>query len=209
MKKLLSVALFAALSISLSTAAVANSGQSATQAAPTAGHGHGNFSVELAKTLDSKKLKEGDEVQAKLTGAITLPSGTTVPRGAMVIGHVTKANGRSGSEAESALGISFDKIVLGKNEDEPIKGVLQAVAPNPNSGVDTGQYLDQGPSLRMATQSMTPSTSSDPKPVLTEHSTGVLGYKNMTLKDGVITSTNKEIKLDAGTRFMLDVSMGK
>src|SRR5579863_7734291 len=98
MKQLLAVTLFVGLTVSLSTAAVANSGQSAAQPAAqsaTAGQGHGTFSVELAKTLDSKKLKEGDEVQAKLTGPITLPSGATVPRGAMVIGHVTEAKARS------------------------------------------------------------------------------------------------------------------
>ena len=207
MKQFLAVTLFVGLAVSMSTAAVANGGQSA--ATPSASGGHGTFSVELAKALDSKKLKEGDEVQAKLTGSITLPSGATVPRGTMLIGHVTEAKARSKSDSESALGISFDKIVLGKGEDLPIKGVLQAVAPNPNGDVSTGAYLDQGPSLRMATQSQVPSTVSDPKPVLTEQSTGVLGFKNMTLKDGVITSTGKEIKLDTGTRFMLSVAMGK
>ncbi len=207
MKQFLAVTLFVGLAVSMSTAAVANGGQSA--ATTSASGGHGTFSVELAKALDSKKLKEGDEVQAKLTGSITLPSGATVPRGTMLIGHVTEAKARSKSDSESALGISFDKIVLGKGEDLPIKGVLQAVAPNPNGDVSTGAYLDQGPSLRMATQSQVPSTVSDPKPVLTEQSTGVLGFKNMTLKDGVITSTGKEIKLDTGTRFMLSVAMGK
>lgn len=211
MKQFFAVTLFVGLAVCLSTAAVANSAQSgqpvATQSA-TAG-GHGTFSVELAKALDSKKLKEGDAVEAKLTGSITLPSGATVPRGTTLIGHVTEAKARSKNDSESALGISFDKIVLGKGEDVPIKGVLQAVAPNPNGDVSTGAYLDQGPSLRMATQSQTPSTVSEPKPVLTDQSTGVLGYKNMTLKDGVITSTGKEVKLDNGTRFMLNVAVGK
>lgn len=209
MKQLLAVALFVGLAVSLSPA-IANSGQSAATQSGTAGQGHaGKFSVELAKPLDSKKLKEGDEVQAKLTGSITLPNGVTVPRGTTVIGHVTEAKARSKNDAESALGISFDKIVMGKGEDTPIKGVLQAVAPNPNGDVSTGAYLDQGPSLRMATQSQTPSTVSESKPVLSDQSTGVLGFKNMTLKDGVITSTNKEIRFDTGTRFMLAVTMGK
>ncbi len=214
MKRLLAASLFVALTVAVSLAAVANSGQAAAQQATqgaTAGQGHGTFSVELAKALDSKKLKEGDEVQAKLTGSITLPSGATVPRGAMIIGHVTEAKARSKNDSESALGISFDKIVLSKGEDTPIKGVLQAVAPNPNSDTTTGGPIDYGPSLRMATTNSAgaPDTHSAPIPVLTEQSTGVLGFKNMTLKDGVITSTNKEIKLDSGTRFMLNVAMGK
>jgi hypothetical protein len=215
MKQFLAVTLFVGLAVCLSTAAVANSGQSATQPAAaqsaTTG-GHGTFSVELAKALDSKKLKEGDAVEAKLTGSITLPSGATVPRGTMLIGHVTEAKARSKNDSESALGISFDKIVLGRGEDLPIKGVMQAVAPNPNASVTTGSGgVDYGPSLRMATTNNagSPDTHPAPVPVLTDQSTGVLGYKNMTLKDGVITSTGKEVKLDTGTRFMLNVAMGK
>jgi hypothetical protein len=216
MKQLLAVTLFAVLVVSLSAVGMANDGQAAAQPstaqAATASQGHGTFSVELAKALDSKKLKEGDEVQAKLAGAITLPNGTSAPRGALVIGHVTEAKARSKNDSESALGISFDKIVLGKGEDTPIKGVLQAVAPNPNSATTTGGGpIDYGPSLRMATTNNAgaPNTPPNVVPILTDQSTGVLGFKNMELKDGVITSTNKEVKFDTGTRFLLNVSMVK
>src|SRR5271165_5704032 len=99
MKQLLAVTLFVGLAVSLSTAVWADSGQST--ATTSASGGHGTFSVELAKALDSKKLKEGDEVQAKLTGSITLPSGATVPRGTMLIGHVTEAKARSKNDSES------------------------------------------------------------------------------------------------------------
>jgi hypothetical protein len=216
MKRLFVVTLFVAVTLSLSTASVAIAGggqaaaQSSTTQNATAGHGHGTFSVELAKPLDSKKLKEGDEVQAKLTGSITLPSGATAPRGTMLIGHVTEAKARSKNDAESALGISFDKIVLGKGEDTPIQGVLQAVAPNPNSEVTSGNTaVDYGVTLRAAMAPPSPDLSKPPTPILNDQSTGVLGFKNMTLKDGVLTSTNKEIKLDNGTRFMLSVTIGK
>jgi hypothetical protein len=43
--------------------------------------------------------------------------------------------------------------------------------------------------------------------MLTEESTGVLGIKNLELSsDGTLTSTNKEIKLDSGTRMLLKAS---
>jgi hypothetical protein len=211
MKQFLAVTLFVGLAVSLSTAAWTDGGQSA--ATTTASGGHGTFSVELAKPLDSKKLKDGDEVQAKLTGSITLPSGAAVPRGTMLIGHVTEAKARSKNDSESALGISFDKIVLSKGENLPIKGVLQAVAPNPNAAVSTGQgEVNYGASLNMETTNNggnAPSSGHPAVPLLSDQSTGVLGFKNMELKDGVLTSTGKEIKLDSGTRFMLNVSMSK
>lgn len=214
MKRLFVVTLFVAVTMSLSTAllATAGGGQAAAQSSTTAtaGGGHGTFSVELAKALDSKKLKEGDEVQAKLTGSITLPNGATVPRGTMVVGHVTEAKARSKNDSESALGISFDKIVLGKGEDVPVKGTIQAVAPNPNAAVDSGgQPVDYGVTLRAVMAPAATPGGSSPTPLLTNESTGVLGFKNMTLKDGVITSSNKEIKFENGTRFLLNVAMGK
>jgi len=211
MKQFLAVALFLALTVSLSTGMTADE-QAATQSytaqdAATS-QAHGTFSVELAKSLDSKKLKEGDEVQAKLTGSITLPSGATAPRGSMVIGHVTVAKARSQHDSESTLGIVFDKIMVGKGEEVPIKGVIQAVAPNPDAEVATGGGgIGYGDLKQATTMQSGMDTRSAPVPVLNDQSTGVLGFKNMTLKDGVITSTNKAIRFDSGTRFMLNVSM--
>jgi hypothetical protein len=178
------------------------------QKSANAGH-HGSFTVELVKPLDSKKLKAGDPVEAKLTGGITLPSGAQVSSGTMVVGHVTLASARSKSDAESSLGISFDKIVRPGGEETPIKGVLQAMAPNPNSDITSGNNgVDYGNTLRsvMAPGGATGGDRTHP-PLLTEDSTGVLGFKNMKLDNGVLTSTNKEVKLDAGTRFLLNVTI--
>jgi hypothetical protein len=192
----------------------AYAGQSAMQAssthtAATTAKGHGTFSVELVKPLDSKKLKVGDPVEAKLTGGITLPSGATVPKGARVTGHVTQAKARSKSDSESALGISFDKVEWSGNEGVSIKGTIQAVAPNPNADRTTGGYIDYGPSLREATTNPGPPDAGKPStPTLNDRSTGVLGIKNMQLgPDGVLTSSGKEVRLDSGTRMMLNVSV--
>lgn len=178
-----------------------------TQNPANPGH-HGTFTVELLKPLDSKKLKQGDPVEAKLTGGITLPSGAQVPGGTRIVGHVTQASARSKSDAESSLGISFDKLVRPGNEETPIKGVVQAVAPNPNSAPSSGGGpVDYGVTLRSVMAPAAPDTSKPQTPLLTEDSTGVLGIKNMKLADGVLTSTNKEVKLDAGTRMLLNVTM--
>ena len=116
----------------------------AASAKAATGNSHGTFTVELVKALDSKKLKEGDAVEAKLTGGITLPNGAKVPRGAKVFGHVTEAKARSKSDSQSSLGISFDKIAWHGGEDTPIHGVIQAVAPNPNEEISTGDYIGYG-----------------------------------------------------------------
>jgi len=178
------------------------------QSATSAGKTHGTFTVELTKSLDSKKLKVGDPVEAKLTGGITLPNGTTVPRGTKVVGHVTEAKARSKSDSESSLGISFDKFVRSGGEDTPVNGVIQAVAPNPNEELSTGGgvgYTD----LKQATAApAAPDTRRGPTPILSDQSQGVLGMKGMDLgPQGVITSSGKEVKLDSGTRILVNATM--
>jgi hypothetical protein len=169
---------------------------------------HGSFTVELVKALDSRKVHEGDAVEAKLTGGITLPNGAKVPRGAKVLGHVTEAKARSKSDSQSSLGISFDKISWQGGENTPIHGVIQAVAPNPNEEITTGDYIGYGGLNEATEKPPKPDTSRGPIPILNQTSQGVLGIKNMQLGPaGELTSTGKEVKLDSGTRMLLNVTV--
>lgn len=212
MKRWFTCALFAALTALLvagmgSISAAQATTQSAMAQSAT-GKSHGTFTVELTKPLDSKKLKQGDPVEAKLTGGITLPNGTQVARGTRLVGHVTAATARSKGGSESTLGIVFDKIARAPGEEVAFTGVVQAVAPNPNEEVSTGAgvgYTD----LKQATTAQAASGQSrGPTPILNDQSQGVLGVKGMQLgPQGVITSSGKEVKLDAGTRILLNVTM--
>jgi hypothetical protein len=169
---------------------------------------HGAFTVELTKDLNSKKLKEGDPVEAKLTGSITLPNGSVVPRGARVTGHVTQAKARSNHDSDSALGIVFDKIAWSGNEGTSVKGVVEAAAPNPNAQTGDAGLADGYNNLKdVTTKSVAAPPPSQQVPVLNSDSKGVLGMKNLQLNDSVFTSSGKEVKLDSGTRMLLDVSM--
>jgi len=203
-------ALLITLAIATAAAQVSNPKQtgrgSTTPSSPAAPRHHGIFTVELVKSLDSRKLKSGDSVEATLTSGITLPDGSTVPRGAKIIGHITEAKARSKSENESSLGISFDKIAA-PSGDVPIHGVIQALAPNPNEEVTAGsiEYNDLG---KGGVTDPPLNTSHGPTPLLNETSVGVLGIKNLQLDPkGVLTSTSKEVKLNSGTRILLNVMM--
>ena len=213
MKRWFACALFTALTVSIAVGTIpdaqAATQASAAQSAASTGKAHGSFSVELTKPLDSKKLKEGDLVEAKLTGGMTLPNGTQVVRGTKVVGHVTVATARSKGDAQSSLGIVFDKFVRSGGEDTPIKGVVQAAAPNPNADLGTGGGVDYGPGLRASTEAPgPPDMSKAPAKLLNEQSVGVLGIKNLQLgPDGVFTSSGKEVKLDTGTRILLNATM--
>src|SRR5207248_243949 len=46
--------------------------------------------AELAKSVDSKKAKVGDEVQARTTQAALSQGRVVIPKGAKIIGHITQ-----------------------------------------------------------------------------------------------------------------------
>ncbi|MGA2370161.1 MAG: hypothetical protein ACLP0B_01675 [Steroidobacteraceae bacterium] len=197
------------LAVAGSPAAQTATQSSMAQGTTSAGKTHGTFTVELTKTLDSKKAKVGDAVEAKLIAGITLPNGTMVPRGAKIVGHVTEAKARSKSDPESSLGIVFDKFVRSGGEDMPVSGVIQAVAPNPDEEISTGSSGVGYTDLKQATAApAAPDTRKGPTPILNDQSQGVLGMKGMQLgPQGVITSNGKDVKLDSGTRILVNATM--
>lgn len=186
----------------------------------------GAFPITLVRNLDSKKLKEGDTVVCQTAVALHARSGLLIPTGSKVIGHVTQATARSKGNPDSTLGIVFDKIEISKGKDVPMKGTLQAVGPSlggggPDTGVAGGLGMGGGGSAggtAADTATVAPPTSgglagpnsgihpldTKSKPILNAQSQGVLGIKNLEMgKDSVLTTTNKELKLDSGTQMMI------
>jgi hypothetical protein len=94
--------------------------------------------VQLTKTIDAKKVKTGDEVDAKVTQDLKTQSGQVLmPKDTKIVGHVTEAQSRNKGQKESELGIAFDKAVLKEGGDLSLPASIQAViAPpsqNPNN----------------------------------------------------------------------------
>ena len=187
----------------------AGQGPSSANAAGQApsGHLHGAISVELAKSIDSKKLKEGDEVDAKVAADIQTADGT-IPRGTKLVGHVTEAKARSKGDSESTLGIVFDKLSQPGRGDLPIKSVIQAAAPNPKADAPAGGVMYGGLSEMTEKSTFSPPAGAAGKPILNEQSRGVLGIKNLQLgTNGVFISSGKEVKLDSGMQILLDLTI--
>jgi len=222
--RLLSAITAICLLLSAASAYAANPtspGQAPRDQASTSSKFHGSFPVLLLKPLDSNKLKEGDMVVAQVAGTIHTASGIMIPSGTKIIGHVTQAQARSKGDPQSSLGIAFDTIELSKNEEIPIKGFLQAVGPSvgdtgPNVGVPTGGNMGSG---HNGGGGGSPFTAPPPQagtyggydrqtvtPLLTKDTKGVMGRKHLEMNDQhVITSTEKEIRLEQGTQMMVHV----
>src|SRR5208282_2081593 len=84
--------------------------------------------AELNSSVDSKKAKVGDKVEAHTTEEIKFAGKTIVPRGAKLEGHVTEATARSKGDSGSTLAIQFDKAILKKGEEIPLNVAMIAIA---------------------------------------------------------------------------------
>jgi len=112
--------------------------QSATQPNGTA------VNAVLNSSVDSKKAKVGDKVEAHTTDAMLEDGKEIVPKGAKLEGHVTEATARSKGDNGSTLAIQFDKAIPKKGGDIPLNVLIVALAPPENdfSGGSAGPGND-------------------------------------------------------------------
>jgi hypothetical protein len=118
-----------------SSAAMQSNGSNAAIADGTA------INASLSAPVDSKKAKEGDEVAARTTDSVKAQGKTVLPKGTKLIGHVTRASARGKGDAESALGIAFDKAILKNGQEFALNGSIQALA-SASAASATGTDLD-------------------------------------------------------------------
>src|ERR1700722_5060020 len=166
--------------------------------------------VQLAKTIDAKKAKTGDEVIAKVTMDMKNNSGDVlVAKDTKVIGHGTEAQVRNKEQKESELGIAFDHAVTKTGEMQMPMSIQAVIAPpsmnsnNGNSGSDQPGAAAPGsapsatatsPGRNMGGGSTTPNpnapantvpggsdNSANARPQITAKTEGVVGFSNMTL----------------------------
>jgi len=84
--------------------------------------------AELNSSVDSKKAKVGDRVEAHTTEEIRYAGKAILPRGAKLEGHVTEATARAKGDSGSTLAIQFDKTILKKGEEIPLNVSILAIA---------------------------------------------------------------------------------
>lgn len=103
--------------------------------------------VQLIRTIDAKKAKTGDEVDARVTQDLKSNNGELiVPKDTKVVGHVTDAQARGKEQKESQVSIVFDHAVM-KGGDVvslpmSIQAIIspQALGGGNNSGDTGGAY---------------------------------------------------------------------
>ena len=84
--------------------------------------------AELSKTVKAKKVKAGDPVKAEVVQDVISHGKSVIRRGSKLLGHVTEARVRGKEDAESRLGIVFDKAMLKGGGEMPLNAGIYAMA---------------------------------------------------------------------------------
>ena len=108
------------------------------------------LSVELSKSLDAKKSKENDKVEARTATDLLAHGQIVVPRNTKIIGHVTQAKARSKTSPDSLVGFAFDRMLLKDGREIPLQLVVQAIARPLQVEVSSEGNLSSSPSTRQA-----------------------------------------------------------
>lgn len=167
--------------------------------------------VSLTKTIDAKKAKTGDAVEAKVTQDMKDTNGEViVAKDTKMIGRVTEAQARNKEQKESQVGIEFDHAVMKNGTQMQMPMSIQAIIGQPNNNPQNAQSNEGGNAVPagngtsatpasggrsgMAGSTPTPSTATSSgetpsntqtgtgaRPPITAKTEGVVGISNLTL----------------------------
>ena len=169
-----------------------------------------NFPATLAKSIDSKKSKPGDEVTAKVPVDIAFKGQMLIPRNSILMGHVAAATFKREGESGSALTIIFDHAVLKDGQSVQFNAIIRTI----EGPAETNRFSATTPtplaydlgSGHMSGISQTANNGG------TSHAGSgnsqredVPGRKDLKLVDGTITATKDSVKLEGGSRLRLEV----
>ncbi|MBZ5530594.1 MAG: hypothetical protein LAO20_04115 [Acidobacteriia bacterium] len=186
------------------------------------------FEAELTKSLDAKKAKVGDPVNAKVTAESKSNGKIVFPQGTKLVGHITEVQARTKDETESRLGIAFDKAILKNGGEVAFNEVIHTLISPPRPAVrmpdisnsSLNSSMDRAGGLQPSgnAHDTTPHALNEPiwsqtaqRPAPGARQTGVDGlYLKAPATDPghsvVITSSTGNVKLDSGTRLVFQLN---
>jgi hypothetical protein len=167
----------------------------------------------LTSKLDTKKSKVGDPVSAKTLVPLTLNDSSVLPAGTKLVGKVTQVQSKSSGTA--TLAIVFDQVEKKGAAPMPVHGLIAAIAPEPSLSESGGSTNDLpmgsgGNKGQTAGLTGTGINGNTAAPAQIQPGSSI---KGVTLSpspspDGssVLQSTEKDFKLDNGTRLEIGLT---
>ena len=110
-----------------SAAAQANGSAQAGQNALALSEGT-TMNAALAGSLDVKKNKPGDRIEARTTQDVKQDGKVVLRKGTHLVGHVTEVQARAKDQTQSQLGVAFDHAELRNGQQVPLNASIQALA---------------------------------------------------------------------------------
>ncbi len=187
--------------------------------------------AQLDKTIDAKKIKQGDPVTAKLQKDVQIPDAQNLPKNTVLEGHVDQAQA-SENKSDSTVVVTFDKAKLKNGQELPIKATIVAVAApammqQNQGGAPAGDAMPAGGGAPMASGGGAPQagggsagaarTESAPQPSSagvpepsgqSSQQNGNNGVPGVTLKSDIheqssatFMSTGKNVHVPSGTQM--------
>ena len=117
-------------------AQASGSGSAAAQAIGSAQAGQNALALSegttmnaaLAGSLDVKKNKPGDRIEARTTQDVKQDGKVVLRKGTHLVGHVTEVQARAKDQTQSQLGVAFDHAELRNGQQVPLNASIQALA---------------------------------------------------------------------------------
>ncbi|MCU1256054.1 MAG: hypothetical protein JWM83_2353 [Candidatus Angelobacter sp.] len=182
--------------------------------------------AELSKTIDAKKAKVGDPVNAVLSTDVLSHGKIIIRHDSKLIGHVSEVQPHTKETPESRLGIVFDRVIL-KSGEVSFQSLLLAIRPAEHPMVDVPRA--PSPLSNSATQPMqtghypSPQGNSPPARINSSLDDGMKSHDRQIAKTGptdidglslsspanggaqTIVSTQRTVKLESGVKIELRV----
>lgn len=166
--------------------------------------------AELSKTVDAKKLKAGDKIEARTAIDLLSDGQVVIPKDSKILGHVTDVKARSKDSKDSMIGIVFDTLSTKDGGELGIQSSIQAIGRPVEQGsnyssMSGGPIGSSGASLPGGAAG--PASSSGGP--LDSRSQGVVGLKGLSLSTSghasVISSSHDNVHLESGTQVILRI----
>jgi hypothetical protein len=158
-------------------------------------------SVELSKSIDARKSKANDRIEARTSMDLLQHGQIVLPRNTKIVGHVTEAKAHSKESPNSTVGIAFDRVLMKNGHELPLQAAVQAIA----RPLPPALPLASDDSMSPAASGM-PSASQEQRPTMA----GVSGQPPSTYgtpypggsgpRSDNSTSPNSTVTLDPATK---------
>jgi hypothetical protein len=145
---------------------------------------------ELMKKLDSKTAKAGDSVVVQTRTSVKTTSGTEIPKGSKVVGHVIAVRPSTAGE-NSQLALEFDHVELKDGQSVPVYSQIESIAPA--GGAASTSSAAMAPPAAPSPNPANPATSGTPQ--ATNPASGATPTENTALAPGTIVARTGNIAI--------------